>query len=163
VFPKEKKVDQNMEQKEKNKMQGNLNIKFIIISFIKTIERDGNKEFSETIFKNLLSVLKKKSKKRPLPFLKEIIDRAKPFCEVKSVRISGTSYKVPIEIKPIRQKTLVLRWIVVNSLKKLKLPLLDCLIKELIDTYHLVSGTIKMCDDLHKTAEFNKIYIQFRY
>ena len=133
-----------------------------MISFIKTIQKHGSKESSELIFKNMLCLLKKKSKKEPLIFFKEVINKSKPFCEVKSIRISGTNYKVPIEIKSGRQKILALKWIILNSSKKLELPLSNSLAKEFIDTYNLTSKTIKMCDDFHKIAESNKIYIQFR-
>lgn len=138
------------------------NFKYIMVSFIKTLQKNGSKESSELIFKSMLCVLKKKSKKEPLIFFKEVINKSKPFCEVKSIRISGTNYKVPIEIKSGRQKILALKWIILNSSKKLELPLSNSLAKEFIDTYNLTSKTIKMCDDFHKIAESNKIYIQFR-
>ena len=133
-----------------------------MVSFIKTLQKNGSKESSELIFKSMLCVLKKKSKKEPLIFFKEVINKSKPFCEVKSIRISGTNYKVPIEIKSGRQKILALKWIILNSSKKIELPLSNSLAKEFIDTYNLTSKTIKMCDDFHKIAESNKIYIQFR-
>lgn len=138
------------------------NFKYIMVSFVRTLQKNGSKESSELIFKNMLSILKKKSKKEPLIFFKEVIDKSKPFCEVKSVRISGTNYKVPVEIKSGRQKILAFKWIILNSSKKLELSLSQSLAKEFIDTYNLTSKTIKMCDDFHKTAESNKIYMQFR-
>ena len=114
-----------------------------MISFIKTLQKNGSKESSELIFKNMLCLLKKKSKKEPLIFFKEVINKSKPFCEVKSIRISGTNYKVPIETKSGRQKILALKWIILNSSKKLELPLSNSLAKEFIDTYNLTSKTIK--------------------
>ena len=136
--------------------------KYITLSFIKTLQKNGSKESSELIFKSVLSIIKKNSKRDPLVFFKEIINKSKPFCEVKSIRISGTNYKVPVEIKSGRQKVLALKWIILNSSKKLELPLANSLSKEFIDTYNLTSKTIKMCDDFHKIAESNKIYMQFR-
>jgi small subunit ribosomal protein S7 len=133
-----------------------------MVSFVRTLQKNGSKESSELIFKSMLSILKKKSKKEPLVFFKEVINKSKPFCEVKSIRISGTNYKVPIEIKSGRQKILALKWIISNSSKKLDIPLSQSLAKEFIDTYNLTSKTIKMCDDFHKIAESNKIYMQFR-
>ena len=110
----------------------------------------------------MLSIIKKKSKKEPLVFFRDVINKSKPFCEVKSIRISGTNYKVPVEIKSGRQKILALKWLVLNSSRKLELPLSSSLAKEFIDTNNLTSKTIKMCDDFHKIAESNKIYMQFR-
>lgn len=143
-------------------MHNSFNFKYIIISFIKTLQKNGSKEPSELIFKNMLSILKKESKKEPLIFFKEVVNKSKPFCEIKSIRISGSNYKVPVEIKSGRQKILALKWIILNSCRKLGLPLSQSLAKEFIDTYNLASKTIKMCDDFHKTAESNKIYMQFR-
>ena len=137
--------------------------KHILTSFIKILQKKGSKESSELIFKNVLSIIKKNTYKNPLFILKSALDKSKPFCEVKSIRISGSNYKVPIEIKPERQKTLVIKWIILNSLKKNDLGGLSfSLAKEIIDTFNLTSKTIKMCDDFHKVAESNKIYIQFR-
>jgi len=138
------------------------NFKYNIALFVRTLQKNGSKETSELIFKTVLSIVKKKSKKEPFIFFKEVIDKSKPFCEVKSIRISGTNYKVPVEIKSGRQRILAFKWIMLNSSKKLDLPLSQSIAKELIDTYNLTSKTIKMCDDFHKTAESNKIYMQFR-
>jgi len=138
------------------------NFKYNIALFVRTLQKNGSKETSELIFKTVLSIVKKKSKKEPFIFFKEVIDKSKPFCEVKSIRISGTNYKVPVEIKSGRQRILAFKWIMLNSFKKLDLPLSESIAKELIDTYNLTSKTIKMCDDFHKTAESNKIYMQFR-
>ena len=143
-------------------MHSFFNFRYIILSFVRILQKNGSKESSELIFKNVLSILKKKSKKEPLIFFKEVIDKSKPFCEVKSIRISGTNYKVPVEIKSGRQKVLALKWVISNSSKKLESSLANCLAKEFIDTYNLTSKTIKMCDDFHKIAESNKIYMQFR-
>jgi small subunit ribosomal protein S7 len=143
-------------------MHNLFNFKYIMVSFVRTLQKNGSKESSELIFKNMLSILKKRSKKEPLIFFKEVIDKSKPFCEVKSVRISGTNYKVPVEIKSGRQKILAFKWIMLNSSKKLELSLSQSLAKEFIDTDNLTSKTIKMCDDFHKIAESNKIYMQFR-
>ena len=143
-------------------MYNSFNFKYTMVSFVRTLQKNGSKESSELIFKSMLSALKKKSKKEPLVFFKEVINKSKPFCEVKSIRISGTNYKVPVEIKLGRQRILALKWIISNSSKKLDMPLSCSLTKEFIDTYNLTSKTIKMCDDFHRIAESNKIYIQFR-
>jgi small subunit ribosomal protein S7 len=138
------------------------NNKYILISFIKILQKNGKKELSELTLKNTFSVLKKLNKLNPLFIFKEAVYRSKPFCEVKSIRISGTNYKVPVEIKLKRQISLVFKWLIINALNKSDLPLPLNLAKELIDTYNLNSKTIKMCDDFHKMAESNKIYVQFR-
>ena len=161
-MPRGRRAGQNTGQKKLKIMHNSFNFKYFIISFIKTLQKNGYKESSELIFKDMLSIIKKKSKKEPLVFFRDVINKSKPFCEVKSIRISGTNYKVPVEIKSGRQKILALKWLVLNSSKKLELPLSNSLAKEFIDTNNLTSKTIKMCDDFHKIAESNKIYMQFR-
>lgn len=151
-----------MEQKGYSKMNNLLNLRYTIVSFIKVLQKNGLKEQSELVFRHTLCILKKEFKKEPLILLKEIINKSKPFCEIKSIRISGNNYKVPVEIKSIRQKVVALKWIISNSCKRLDLSLPQSLAKELIDTHKLISKTIKMCDEFHKTAESNKVYMQFR-
>jgi small subunit ribosomal protein S7 len=143
-------------------MYNYITYKNILSSFIKVLQKNGIKESSELVLKDVFSIIKKTTKKSPFILFRDALEKAKPFCEIKSIRISGTNYKVPVEIKPERQKTLVFKWIILNTLKKSDLTLRINLAKEFIDTANLVSKTIKMCDDFHKTAESNKIYIQFR-
>ena len=78
-------------------VQKNSLYKSIFISFIKVLQKNGAKESSEIIFRNVLCSLKKSTKKYPFVLIAEALQKAKPFCEVKSVRISGTNYKVPVE------------------------------------------------------------------
>lgn len=136
--------------------------KHILTIFTRVLQKTYVKESSEIILKDTFRILKKMTKKEPLSIFKDAIDKSKPFCEVKSVRISGTNYKIPVEISLDRQRTLVFRWIITNSIKKSELSLSLNLAKEIIDTCDLNSKTIKMCDDFHKAAESNKIYIQSR-
>nr|YP_009476743.1 ribosomal protein S7 [Cryptomonas curvata]AVM81236.1 ribosomal protein S7 [Cryptomonas curvata] len=149
---------------QKSNLKTNINdFKYIITSFIKILQKSYSKESSELIFRDTLSFLKKNTKKEPLSLFKDALDKSKPFCEVKSIRISGTNYKVPVEINLYRQKTLVFKWIVLNSVKRPDICMSTNLAKEILDTCDLNSKTIKMCDDFHKIAESNKVYIQSRY
>jgi len=147
-----------MEQKNNYKNY----FKYILISFVKVLQKAYSKESSELILKDAFSFLKKSTKKEPLSLFKDALDKSKPFCEVKSIRISGTNYKVPIEIDSDRQRTLVFKWIISNSVKRSDFCLSVNLAKEILDTCDLNSKTIKMCDDFHKVAESNKVYIQSR-
>lgn len=136
--------------------------KNIIASFIKVIQKRGNKEINEKTLKGVFSYIKKINKKNPLFIFLNALEKCKPFCEIKSLKISGSSYKVPVEIKSERQKTLVLKWIILNSLKKSDFLFKINLSKEIIDTFNVMSKTIKTCDEFHKMAESNKVFIQFR-
>ncbi len=154
----ERIADQNMEQKNNYKNH----FKYLLTSFVKVLQKTYSKESSELILKDTFTFLKKNAKKEPLYLFKDALNKSKPFCEVKSIRISGTNYKVPVEIDSDRQRILVFKWIVFNSIKRSDFCLSINLGKEILDTCDLNSKTIKMCDDFHKVAESNKVYIQSR-
>jgi len=136
--------------------------KNIVSLFIKVIQKKGNKEPNEKMLKNVFSYIKKVNKKNPLFVFLNALERSKPFCEIKSLKISGSNYKIPVEIKSERQKTLVLKWVFLNSLKRSDFLFKTNLSKEIIDTFNVISRTIKTCDEFHKMAESNKVFIQFR-
>ena len=136
--------------------------KNIVSLFIKVIQKKGNKELNEKMLKNVFSYIKKVNKKNPLFVFLNALERSKPFCEIKSLKISGSNYKIPVEIKSERQKTLVLKWVFLNSLKRSDFLFKTNLSKEIIDTFNVISKTIKTCDEFHKMAESNKVFIQFR-
>ena len=136
--------------------------KNIVSLFIKVIQKKGNKESNEKMLKNVFSYIKKVNKKNPLFVFLNALERSKPFCEIKSLKISGSNYKIPVEIKSERQKTLVLKWVFLNSLKRSDFLFKTNLSKEIIDTFNVISKTIKTCDEFHKMAESNKVFIQFR-
>lgn len=147
---------------QKNTKTNALNYKYIVLSLIKHIQRNGLKERLELNLKKSLAIIKKNLNKEPLFILNRALENCKPFCEIKSVRISGSNYKVPVEISVKRQKTLVCRWILANTLSRSKTTELAAnLANEIIDTYNYSSKTIKLCEDFHKVAESNKMYIRF--
>ena len=152
-----------MELKKQKMSKITIHNKYITRSFISILQKRGLKELSENILRNTLSHIKKTTKKKPLYILLSALKNAKPFCEVKSLRISGTNYKIPTEIKTDRQKTLVLRWVIRNSFNRAESNIKTSIAKEIIDTYNLSSKTIKTCDEFHKIAESNKIFVQIRY
>ena len=78
--------------------------KNILSSFIRVLQKNGIKESSELVLKDVFSIIKKTTKKSPFLLFRDALDKAKPFCEIKSIRISGTNYKVPVEIKPIPKR-----------------------------------------------------------
>lgn len=138
-----------------------MNYKYIITFFIKSLQKDGLSQCFESKFKNSLSLIKKNSKKEPLVILSQSLNNCKPFCEIKSVRISGSNYKVPIETTIKRQKILICKWILNNASKRSQKNISINLADEIFDTYNFSSKTIKECEDFHKMAEANKMYIRF--
>jgi small subunit ribosomal protein S7 len=135
---------------------------FIVLNFLKIYLTSGNKQISENILRHSSSSLKKIKKTNPINLISSSIELIKPFCEIKSLKIGGSNYKVPTEIHPIRQRALAIKFLVLNSLKRNEKSASKCITVEIFDTSSLSSQSIKSCDDIHKIAEANKVYVQYR-
>lgn len=136
--------------------------KFLILKYLKLSIKKGKKESNEKLLKLSLSLIKNVQKKNALIVLLEAIQKAKPFCEVKSLKIKGGIQRIPVEIKQKRQKRLVLSWLLINTFTRNENTMAERLAKEVLETILLQSKTIKMCDDLHKIVEANKTFTQFK-
>jgi small subunit ribosomal protein S7 len=112
--------------------------------------------------KHSLAILKKIKKTNPISVIAFSVEIVKPFCEIKSLKIGGSNYKVPTEIHPVRQRVLAIKFIVSNSNKRNEKFASYRVAMEIFDTFSLSSQSIKKCDDVHKIAEANKVYIQYR-
>lgn len=138
-------------------------IKYIILCLISMIQLKGNKETIENLLKKNLCMLKKIIKNNPVFILFFSVKKIKPFCDLKSLKINGKIYKVPVEIKLNKQKSLVIKWLISSIFERKENFFQIKMSKELTDTYNISSKTITVCENFHKIAEINKIYIQFRF
>jgi small subunit ribosomal protein S7 len=136
--------------------------KRLILNYLKILLWDGKQERGESILKSSFAIIKQLRSKNPLIVLLDCVKKARPFCEVKSLRIKGNVHRVPIEIKSERQKSLVFRWLLTNGSIRSECTIAESLAKEIVDTTVLQSKTIKTCDELHKIAEVNKIFTQLK-
>lgn len=150
---------------QKNRRLFNLQffIKCLILSIILKIQTSGNKEVVEIILKQNLSSIKKLLKQNPIFIMLQSLKRVKPYCEIKTLKISGKIFRIPVEIKSIRQKTLSIKWLIISSVKRNEFFIEIKLSKELIDSYRFYGKTVELCENFHKTAEINKIYLQYRF
>lgn len=135
--------------------------KEIIVSFIKVIQKNGLKELSELIIKKTFCLMKKMTNEYPYLTFNNSFSKARVYFEVRSVKVAGINYKVPVEVRFKRQRSLVLKWFLLNAHKRKVCSL--ALATEIVNTYNLTSNTIKLCNDFHKIAELNRIYIQYRH
>ena len=135
---------------------------FIVSNFLKLYLTKGKKQLAENILRRSFSILKKIKKTNPINILSSSVEIVKPFCEIKSLKIGGSNYKVPTEIHPVRQRVLAIRFLVRNSIKRNEKCASKSIALEVFDTFSLSSQSIKNCDDIHKIAEANKVYIQYR-
>lgn len=136
--------------------------KFLILKYLKVLFKKGKKEKNEKALKLSFAFIKKIKKINPLVVFIDSLQKAKPFCEIRSLRVKGSIKRIPVEIKEKRQKILAMRWLLINTFDRNEKTLVERLTKELLDTTLLQSKTIKMRDDLHKMVETNKTFAQFK-
>ncbi len=136
----------------------------ILAKFINTVMVSGKKSVSEAIVYGALDVLKAKgAKEEPIRVFETAIDNAKPILQVKSRRVGGATYQVPVEIAPKNQQALAFRWIIEFSRKRGEKTMAERLAAELLDCYNKQGNTIKRREDTHRMAEANKAFAHLRF
>lgn len=137
-------------------------INSIIQTFIKIINKCGNKNICECLFKRALCNIKKYKKTNAITYFYFGLYKVRPFCELKSLKVGGKIYKIPVEIKPLKQKSLIIKWLVFAIQQKHDLSYKTKLTKECIDLNNLFGNTVRFCEDYNKLIEINKLFISYR-
>ena len=135
----------------------------IIPKLINSIMLDGKKTIAEKIVYDAIDKIKSKSKDEPLTVFNDAINNVRPTVEVRSRRVGGATYQVPVEVKAKRSQALALRWIIDASRKRKDKKMSDKLFNEIFDAYQKRGSAIKKKEDTHKMAESNKAFAQFRW
>ena len=135
----------------------------IIPKLINSIMYDGKKTIAEKIIYDALEKIKTKSKEEPINIFNEAIKNIKPTLEVRSRRVGGATYQVPVEVKANRSQTLAIRWLIDASRKRKDKKMSDKIFNEIYDAYQKKGSAIKKKDDTHKMAESNKAFAHFRW
>jgi len=137
----------------------------VVAKCINVVMWDGKKEVAENIVYGALDKLKTLAKdgKDELAMFLEAVDALKPSVEVKGRRVGGATYQVPVEVRPDRQQTLALRWLVMFARKRGERSMQDRLFAELRDALNGTGGAFKKKIDTHKMAEANKAFAHFRW
>ena len=135
----------------------------VISKFINSIMYDGKRSTAERIFYNALEKIKQKSKDDPLKVFNSAISNVKPNLEVRSRRVGGATYQVPVEVKSNRGQALALRWIIDVTRKRKNKTMADKLFSEILDASQNKGSAIKKREDTHKMAESNKAFAHFRW
>ncbi|NGX49446.1 MAG: 30S ribosomal protein S7 [Candidatus Anoxychlamydiales bacterium] len=137
---------------------------FTVAKFINKVMLDGKKTIARKIVYEAIEELSKKvNSDNPLEAFEKALENAKPSLEIKSRRIGGATYQVPIEIAPERRETLATRWIITFAKSKVGRTMKDGLATELSDCYNNQGSTIKKKDDTHKMAEANKAFAHYKW
>ena len=134
----------------------------IIPKLINSIMYDGKKTVAEKIIYDAIEKIKTKSKDEPISIFNEAINNIKPTVEVRSRRVGGATYQVPVEVKSKRSQALALRWIIDASRKRKDKNMSDKIFNEIYDAYQNRGSAIKKKEDTHKMAESNKAFAHFR-
>jgi small subunit ribosomal protein S7 len=135
----------------------------VISKFINSIMYDGKRSRAEKILYTALDKLKEKSKEDPVKIFNSAISNVKPNLEVRSRRVGGATYQVPVEVKPSRSQALALRWIMDATRKRKNKTMAEKLYFELLDASQNKGSAIKKREDTHKMAESNKAFAHFRW
>ena len=135
----------------------------IIHKLINSIMLDGKKTLAEKIVYDAIDKIKSKSKDEPLTVFNDAINNVRPTVEVRSRRVGGATYQVPVEVKAKRSQALALRWIIDASRKRKDKNMSDKLFNEIFDAYQNRGSAIKKKEDTHKMAESNKAFAHFRW
>jgi len=135
----------------------------IIPKLINSIMNDGKKITAEKIVYEAIDKIKTKSKDEPITVFNDAINNVRPTVEVRSRRVGGATYQVPVEVKSKRSQALALRWIIDASRKRKDKKMSDKLFNEIYDAYQNRGSAIKKKEDTHKMAESNKAFAHFRW
>lgn len=135
----------------------------VVTKLINQIMLDGKKGIAQGIVYEAFDMIKEKLGLEPMAVFTQALNNIMPVLEVKARRVGGSTYQVPLEIRPERRQTLGIRWIVLYARKRSEKTMNARLAGELMDAYNNAGGAVKKREDVHKMAEANKAFAHYRY
>lgn len=135
----------------------------LVTKFINTVMKRGKKSTAEGIFYGAMDVVRDKSKDDPLKAFKKAVENVKPLLEVKSRRVGGSNYQVPVEVGQSRRLSLAIRWVIQYAQARGEKTMKEKLAAELLDAANMRGGAMKKKEDTHKMAEANKAFAHYRW
>ena len=135
----------------------------LVTSLINKVLLSGKRSVAERIVYGALEGCRDKTGTDPVITLKRALDNVRPTLEVKSRRVGGATYQVPIEVKPGRSTTLALRWLITFSRQRREKTMVERLMNELLDASNGLGASVKRREDTHKMAESNKAFAHYRW
>ena len=131
--------------------------------FVNSMMWEGKKAISQKIFYTAMDKIKDRSQDDPLKLFKKAVENCKPLLEVKTRRVGGANYQVPVEVPNNRRTSLAIRWILSNARGRAEKGMADKLANEFNEAANLRGGAIKKRDDVHRMAEANKAFAHYRW
>jgi small subunit ribosomal protein S7 len=135
----------------------------LVTKFINSMMHDGKKSTTEHILYQALGLVGERAKEDPLSVFKRALDQVKPMVEVRSRRVGGATYQVPVEVRPPRRISLAMRWIVQNARARPEKSMVAKLAGEVLDAANGRGGAMKKKEDTHRMAEANKAFAHYRW
>jgi len=135
----------------------------LISKFANCMMMDGKKGISETILYSAMEIIETKTQKNPIEVFVQALENVKPMVEVKSRRVGGATYQVPVEIRPERRQALGIRWIINYSRNRSEKTMFQRLAGELMDAFNNTGASVKKKEDTHKMADANKAFAHFKF
>ncbi len=135
----------------------------LVEKFVCSMMWDGKKTVAQKIFYGSMDKIRERTGEDPLKVFKKAVENAKPLLEVKTRRVGGANYQVPIEVPQNRRTSLAIRWIVTNARSRPEKGMPEKLANEINDAANLRGGAIKKRDDVHRMAEANKAFAHYRW
>ena len=135
----------------------------LVTKFMNCVMRDGRKTAAEKIVYGAFDTIEARTKEDPLSVFHKAVENVQPMVEVKSRRVGGSTYQVPVEVRPQRRTALSIRWIISHARKRGGKSMKDKLANELIEASHNRGGAIKKKEDVHRMAEANRAFSHYRW
>jgi small subunit ribosomal protein S7 len=135
----------------------------LVAKFMNTLMIGGKKSTAEGILYGSFEIIKARFKEDPLEVFRKALDNVKPKLEVKSRRVGGATYQVPVEVRPERRVALGMRWLVLHSRTRGEKTMRERLAAEFVDAAAMRGGAVKKKDDTHRMAEANKAFAHYRW
>ena len=135
----------------------------VLTKFMNSLMLHGKKSTAESIVYGALDKVEDKLKKSSVDLFHEALENIKPSIEVRSRRVGGATYQVPVEVRPERRQALAIRWLIDSARKRKDKHMSDKIFNELFDAYEKKGAAVKKKEDVHKMAESNKAFAHFRW
>ena len=135
----------------------------VITKFVNTVMQDGKKSTAEKIMYGAIANLDSRGEASGIELFEKAIENVKPFLEVRSRRVGGATYQVPVEVRAVRRQTLALRWLVEYARKRNERTMVERLANELFEAANERGSSFKKKEDMHRMAEANKAFAHYRW
>jgi small subunit ribosomal protein S7 len=135
----------------------------IVSKFMNCLMKDGKKAVAETIVYESFEMIQDRTREDPISVFRRALENVEPAVEVKSRRVGGSTYQVPVEVRPERRMALAMRWLILFARKRAGKSMVQKLANELIEASHARGGAVKKREDVHRMAEANKAFAHYRF